>query len=205
MLLCKFCVKEFINENSLRNHERLCKKNPDKQITWLEINRDIIHNCNGAMKAKLEGRKFFVNEQTRKKISNSIKNRTDEWNKENGKKISETINKKVTNGEWHTSLAKRMHKKYKGIDLHGTWELKYAQYLDDRNITWIRNKDSFAYIFKGRERRYTPDFYLPEKDEYIEIKGYKTNKDIQKWTQFPKYRKLTIMMKKELQDLGINI
>jgi len=205
MLLCKFCVKECINENSLRNHERLCKKNPDKQITWLEINRDIIHNCNGAMKAKLEGRKFFVNEQTRKKISNSIKNRTDEWNKENGKKISETINKKVTNGEWHTSLAKRMHKKYKGIDLHGTWELKYAQYLDDRNITWIRNKDSFAYIFKGRERRYTPDFYLPEKDEYIEIKGYKTNKDIQKWTQFPKYRKLTIMMKKELQDLGINI
>ena len=31
MLICKHCGKECKNENSLRNHERLCKANPDKQ------------------------------------------------------------------------------------------------------------------------------------------------------------------------------
>lgn len=31
MLLCQYCKKECKNENSLRNHERLCKDNPNKQ------------------------------------------------------------------------------------------------------------------------------------------------------------------------------
>lgn len=36
MLTCKFCSKECKNLNSLRNHERLCKHNPDKQTTFIE-------------------------------------------------------------------------------------------------------------------------------------------------------------------------
>ena len=31
MQLCKFCGKECKNSNSLRNHERLCKSNPNRQ------------------------------------------------------------------------------------------------------------------------------------------------------------------------------
>lgn len=31
--ICRFCNDERINANSLRNHERLCKLNPDKQTT----------------------------------------------------------------------------------------------------------------------------------------------------------------------------
>ena len=73
-------------------------------------------------------------------------NRPKEWFTENGKKISETIQKKVAEGTWHTSLAKNMHYNYNGIDLHGTWELKYAQYLDKNNIKWIRCKEQFDYF-----------------------------------------------------------
>ena len=29
--ICKFCGKQCKNSNSLRNHERLCKENPDRQ------------------------------------------------------------------------------------------------------------------------------------------------------------------------------
>ena len=96
-----------------------------------------------------------------------------------------------------------MHIDYNGVDLHGSWELKYAQYLDANNIKWIRNKDSFHYEFEGKSRKYTPDFYLLESDEYIEIKGYKTEKDEAKWSQFPTHRKLVILMKKELEDLSV--
>jgi hypothetical protein len=39
MLLCKFCSKECKNDNSLRNHERLCKENPNKQESTLVKNR----------------------------------------------------------------------------------------------------------------------------------------------------------------------
>ena len=31
--ICKYCGKICKNDNSLRNHERLCKLNPDRQIT----------------------------------------------------------------------------------------------------------------------------------------------------------------------------
>ena len=30
--ICKYCGKECINTNSLRNHERLCKENPNRQL-----------------------------------------------------------------------------------------------------------------------------------------------------------------------------
>lgn len=33
---CKFCNKECKNNNSLRNHERLCKLNPNRQLTTFE-------------------------------------------------------------------------------------------------------------------------------------------------------------------------
>ena len=31
--ICKFCEKVCKNANSLRNHERLCKQNPNRQFT----------------------------------------------------------------------------------------------------------------------------------------------------------------------------
>lgn len=32
MLICKHCDKECKNKNSLRNHERLCKENPEPEV-----------------------------------------------------------------------------------------------------------------------------------------------------------------------------
>jgi len=183
----------------------LCHSNPNRQISSFSKQevKDKLKPTNGAIKAKQEGREFVFPEITRKALSDATLNRTAEWHKENGKKISKTIQEKVLTGEWHTSLAKHMHYEYNGVDLHGKWEVEYAKYLDRNGIKWARNKDSFAYTYDGKERRYTPDFYLPETDEYVEIKGYKTDKDETKWEQFPKHRKLLVLMKQELGSLGI--
>lgn len=89
------------------------------------------------------------------------------------------------------------------VFLDGTWELKFAQYLDSQKILWTRNKESFRYIFKEKEYKYYPDFYLVNTEEYVEIKGYKTERDEAKWNQFPK--KLTILRKTDLQQLNINL
>ncbi len=137
------------------------------------------------------------------KLSKKAKEKNANESEESKLKRKNTINEKVRKGEWHTSLAKNMHINYKGVDLHGSWELKYAQYLDANGIRWIRNKESFHYFFEGTDRRYTPDFYLPDFDQYVEIKGHKTNKDDAKWSQFPSYRKLVILTKVELKKLAI--
>lgn len=119
--------------------------------------------------------------------------------KEVRRKLSDIALEKAKNGEWHTSLAKNMHYNYRGIDLHGKWELEYAKFLDSNEILWRRPSERFEYQFQGSTHYYTPDFYLIEEDCYVEIKGYKTMKDEAKWKQFP--LKLKIMMEKDLRKI----
>ena len=96
-----------------------------------------------------------------------------------------------------------MHYKYNDIDLDGSWEYKYAIWLDKNNIKWIRPTIRFEYHLDNKIHYYTPDFYLLETDEYIEVKGYKTAKDDAKWAEFPADKKLKILFKKDLKELGI--
>ena len=208
MLVCKFCSQEKQSVQSLVNHERLCKQNPNRQSTPFQ-DPEFQRTKGGAqsnqyIKATQLGLpKPECSKATRDARSAANLARTKEWHIENGKRISKTIREKVAKGEWHTSLAKHMHIEYRGVDLHGTWELKYAQYLDDNNISWMRNIETFEYYFEGTLRRYTPDFYLPSIDEYVEIKGFSVEKDLAKWSQFPSDKKLKILMRKDLEDLGI--
>ena len=88
------------------------------------------------------------------------------------------------------------------VTLDGSWELKVAKYFDNIGIEWERNTKRFPYInLKGKDATYCPDFYLPSKDLYIEVKGYTTDLDKCKWSQFTK--KLEVWTKKELLQFGI--
>jgi len=92
--------------------------------------------------------------------------------------------------------------KYKGIWMRSSWEIAYAKYLDRQRIKWIYESKTFDL----GETTYTPDFYLPEQDLYIEIKGYWREDALKKFKIFKKlYKniKLSILEKKELQKLGI--
>lgn len=92
MLLCKFCQKECKNGNSHRNHERLCRVNPDRQSTifsdpeFKKINKP----SNQYIKAKVLGLpKPEIKEETRKKLSDGNKKRGP-LSEETKKKISES-------------------------------------------------------------------------------------------------------------------
>lgn len=115
--------------------------------------------------------------------------------------VSKTVSQKVKDGDWHFSLARNMHHQYNGADLHGTWEVLYAKFLDENGINWKRCNERFPYTFNDKVRYYTPDFYLPLTDEYVEIKGHETEKDRIKWSQFPE--KLIVLKEKDLKSLGI--
>lgn len=75
--------------------------------------------------------------------------------------------------------------------MQGTWELRFAIWCDKNNIIWEKNKKSFTYTYKNKNHLYFPDFYLKDIDKYIEIKGYATERDLAKWEQFPKKRRLS--------------
>tara|TARA_Y100000310_G_scaffold156644_1_gene156068 strand:- start:12071 stop:12469 length:399 start_codon:yes stop_codon:yes gene_type:complete len=63
------------------------------------------------------------------------------------------------------------------VSMDSSWEVACAQRLDELGIRWIRNPSiKLKYTTRGRRaRNYIPDFYLPDHDVYIEVKGYWTD------------------------------
>ena len=70
--ICKFCGKECKNLNSLRNHERLCKQNPDKQESSLVKHNKMIKN--GERIPWNKGKTKNSNERIRHNIESRQKN-----------------------------------------------------------------------------------------------------------------------------------
>ena len=87
--------------------------------------------------------------------------------------------------------------------MRSTWEIKYANYLDSKNILWQYESKQF-HLSNGK--RYCPDFFLPELNEYHEIKGYLSNTAHEKITLFKaEYPNIMfkILDKPILQQIGV--
>lgn len=62
-----------------------------------------------------------------------------------------------------------------GVKVQGTWEKNVAEKLNTLQIPWLKlraHKDLLKYEMNGKKRNYTPDFYLPTFDVYLEVKGF---------------------------------
>ena len=190
--ICRFCGRECKNANSLRNHERLCKKNPNRQeMTWLtysgftEYNKKIKAGLikrkpsNQYIKSKELGLpKPEISDETRKKIGDVWRGR--KHTQESLQKLSQSMIEVAKNNPNYSfsTISKRYKKSiYKGFHMDSSWELIFAQYLDKNNIKWVKNSKGFSYIWEGKERTYYPDFYLEDYNLYIEIKGHETERD----------------------------
>lgn len=69
----------------------------------------------------------------------------------------------------------------KNVLLESSWELKFAQFLDEKNIFWVRPKHLIWFDKKNIKRYYFPDFYLTNYDLYVDPKNiYCLKKDEEK-------------------------
>lgn len=88
-------------------------------------------------------------------------------------KNSKLRGNKNKHAEWYISpIAGR-------VWTESSWERILAKDLDKHQIKWERPKGHFKWIDQtGKQRRYYPDFYLPDLDLYIDPKNpYLTKKD----------------------------
>jgi len=94
--------------------------------------------------------------------------------------------------------------KYKGINMRSSWEIAYAKWLNKNNIKWQYESKTFDL----GDNTYTPDFYLLETDEYIEIKGFFPNEvkeKIQLFRWLYPNKNFKILLGRDLCKLGISI
>jgi hypothetical protein len=86
--------------------------------------------------------------------------------------------------------------KYHNILFHSSWEIAYAKYLDKQGTKWEYEPKAFDL----GKTSYTPDFYLPERDTYVEIKGYWRDDAKKKFKLFKKkYSYIQIMLLEKLK------
>ena len=154
-------------------------------------------------KAKETGIPYQLKDETRKKLSEHTKTlNSNRWNDpENRRKHSIVMKLAVEKyPDSYTSSNRGRTKQiiFDGIKFQGNWELEFYKYCKNNGIAIIRCTEYFEYEWEGI-RKYFPDFYLPEKDLYVEVKGYETDKDKAKWSQFPK--QLKVVKRQEIVNI----
>ena len=166
MFICQYCNKECKSTNSLRNHQRLCHHNPDRQISSLVAYNTTNEPWNkGKIGVQKAWNKGLPGTFLGKKHSAKSK-----------EKISEklSINNKGGRAKWYEVA---------GQNVQGTWERDIALKFEQLNIQWIKlktNKHTMKYEMNGKIRSYTPDFYLPDYDMLVEVKGFWWGNDKEK-------------------------
>lgn len=90
---------------------------------------------------------------------------------------------------------------YKNQKMRSSWEVLFAVWLDLSQIKWKYEPKTFSFDTFN----YTPDFYLPEFDCWIEIKGWFRDNSKEKLMIFKQKYNFQLFSSKELKDfLGVS-
>ena len=206
MEYCSKCGKGLKNLSGKILHERYC--GTKKKVVYQRKSREEDKRFGKAPWNK------GLTKHTNKKLKNASLKKTgkpwipksEEGEKRRRQKISDTMKKNPNAGGYRKGSGRCVGAWYESsiagnVYLDSSYELAYAQWLDSQGTQWTKNQIKFPYEWEGRTRFYIPDFYLIDEDVYVEIKGYKTEKDEAKWRDFP--YELVILMKKDLVELEI--
>ena len=192
MFICKFCGKICQNPNSLRNHERTCRSNPEWnphafkcQYCGREFPRKNYltqHEPHCSHNPEYTPYPSWIRGLT-KETDSRVKRQS-----ESRKQIYETIGG-TFKGRQHTSETKNKMRQialeneneshfgrrewftYKDKKFISSYEVKVAQELDEHGILW-EQPHRLPYIdANGKTHHYIPDFYLPTYNVYLDPKN----------------------------------
>lgn len=206
LLYCKFCSKECHSRNSLLNHQKRCKDNPERLTSEIFAPGHV-----GFQKGKSAWNKGLTKETDKRlaalsqKIKIIKKNNpqvncgrasTPEKEAERRAKISDYAKSRNFGGL--TPRSGRGKKGwYKGYFCDSTYELVYVIYNIDHNVSFQRCERCYPYTIDGEQHNYYPDFELSD-GSLVEIKGYHTDiVDIK--TESVTDRPIVVLFEKDLK------
>lgn len=139
---------------------------------------------NQYIKARMLGLDYSASDQTKQKISDSLRGK--KWSDERRSAHSDIMRTAVLNHpDSYTAnnvcgRSKRIT--VDGITYKSSWEFKVASLMIEANVKFqYEPKTPFEYMWNDKTHNYYPDFYLPDFDLYIEVKGFTRERDLCKW------------------------
>ena len=211
MYTCKYCGKTCKNKNSLAQHEIRCASNPNKKVfksNFIKYHNDIKNGVkvkqytNQYVKAKMLGLpKPEMTTKTKEKIAAVWLGRN--HSEETKQKISASM-KRVVKERPESYSASNVNGRVKKVEYNGqifdsSWEVIVAKFLDDNGYIWYKPTTGFEYFWENDIHLYYPDFYIPSLDLYIEVKGYKRDRDDYKWKSISN---LIVIKQKEITAIN---
>jgi hypothetical protein len=214
--LCEKCNRE-ISLSNYSKHNKACKgfikkSKPKKIFDWANIQKDYDSGLSYRQIAK----KHYISQMTlaSAKKKGRFATRTPSEAKRNYDKNNppapmslEARERQSIRMSTHNPGGKSKWFEVNGKKVQGTWERTFALYCNENNIVWDRCKP-WKYVLNGKTKRYTPDFYLPAYDIYIEIKGRWWGNDREKMDavieQHPD-KKIFIIEKEQYNDLDASL
>lgn len=200
---CDYCLKN-ISNNNIQKHLKACsrpKKIKDRRykngrVAWNKgLTKDDIRVRQNTDRMAATVREQVKNGTYVKRVPNETFLQ----------KLSEqqSLSNRGGKSKWYEVATQKVQ---------GTYELLFAQQLEKENIVWEKiktNNHLFKYTFDNKTKSYAPDFYLPEFDMYIEIKGFWWGKDKEKMsavlTQHPDKKIIIVEGKEQLMNVCANI
>lgn len=198
-MFCQYCNRPAKTNVSNAQHELYCKNNPEAKRKIPSYGMLGKKGSNQHIK----GTAVPISEETREKL----KQHTTQWNtlywtEENKKKHAKIMQKVAKeNPKAYSNPITRGRVKcftYDGIRFQGNWELEFYKWAKSKGYDVVRATEGFPYIWNGN-RTYYPDFFIESLSLYVEVKGYKTDRDDAKWKQFPK--KLLVVDKNSIDRI----
>lgn len=212
MYNCKYCGRECKNPNSLRNHERLCKSNPNRQTPSAQGRHTPRPDLRGkpswnkGLTASTDNR---VANNRLKAIEGISKAKQQDPTKFSGRaksveaedarkrKISSTMKSNPNAGGLRHGSGRGKKGWYNGFFCDSTYELVYVIYNIDNKIKFKRSKLKYQYIYNNEFHNYYPDFEM-EDGSLVEVKGYYNDK-VQAKINSVMDRDITLLLEKDLQ------
>lgn len=176
--ICQFCGKEYEKQNALIAHKIRCKLNPNMKFWKSAPEKGKGHKAwnKGLTKETDERLKKAGDTYSKKARRGEYKNLSHLHSKETKELLSKIRSDYLAKSENIGGFKDVGWYKIKNIEnkeyiVRGLWELNVAKKLNEQNILWIKNQYLY-YFINDIKKIYNPDFYLPEINEYIEVKGY---------------------------------
>jgi len=172
-------------------------------------NFEQLYGIEGAKKLKEKLRLAHLGQVSNRKGKTNIEEFGEEKAKDINKRKSIAINNRLNKNPQTLFNSKIKHGFYESKNNGNVWyrssyELACMKYFDNNNIKWIYEGKQNSFFIKSEQKWYLNDFYLPEQNKYIQVKGWIKPED--KFFAFQKeYSNLQIEMwnNKILKEKGI--
>lgn len=196
----KWCCSKSLNQcpSMRQKNSESCQHRYDN---WTDVEREVHSN---SLKGKTGWSKGLTKdvdlrlEKSSKSAKRYWSSLTKEQIEQFGAKISKKLKGNPKAGGYRKNTGRGKKGWYKGFRSDSSWELAYIIYNLEHCIMFKRNVDRFEYLKNSVKCHYTPDFIL-EDGTYIEIKGYYTELDRIKHSQFE--GSLLVLQKKEMSPI----